>query len=82
MKRLVLTVHAEHVAHARGIAVAWIEAMARNPDWTEPDPTGAERRFRAVQEHGGRILRVVCTESDTELRVITVFFDRNARRPQ
>jgi hypothetical protein len=81
MKPLAFSLHARHVAEQRAIKGPWIEAAARAPDWTMPDPSGAERRFRIIAEHQNRILRVVCVETDTEVRVITVFFDRRARRP-
>lgn len=81
-KRLVLTAHAQMRLRERKLKVDWIEATARNPDWTEPDPeyADAERRFRIIDEFGGRTLRAVCTETDTMIRVITVMFDRKARR--
>jgi hypothetical protein len=82
VKALALTAHAQHVVRERGIDLAWIERAARNPEWTETDPSGVERRFQAVSERQNRILRIVCTETDTEVRVITAFFDRNARRPR
>jgi hypothetical protein len=82
MKPVVLSLHARYVAQQRGIQNAWIEATALQPDWVAPDPSGAERRFRAIVERDHRILRIVCTETDTEVRVITAFLDRNARRPQ
>jgi hypothetical protein len=82
MKPVVLSLHAEHVAKQRGILSPWIEEAAYQPDWVEPDPSGAERRFRAIPERDNRILRIVCTETDTEVRVITAFLDRKARRPQ
>jgi hypothetical protein len=69
------------VAKERGIELNWIEEAVRNPAWREPDRARAERRFRPIAERGGRILRIVCTETDTEVRVITAFFDRNARSP-
>jgi hypothetical protein len=46
------------------------------PDALRP---GVERRFRAIPEHGNRVLRVVCYETALEIR-IDVFFDRDARR--
>jgi hypothetical protein len=82
MKPVVLTAHAKHVANERGIPELVIKAAVQAPDWMEPDPSGAERRFKAIEAFGDRILRIVCTETDTELRVITVFFDRNARSPR
>jgi hypothetical protein len=49
----------------------------------EPDPRrpGVERRFRAIPEYGNRVLRVACYETVVEIRILTVFFDRDARRP-
>ena len=83
-KPIVLSEHAGEVASERAISPAWIEQTVVFPEWVQPDPNDAmlERRFWAVPERAGRILRVVCAESDTEIRVITAFFDRRARRPQ
>jgi len=39
------------------------------------------RRFRVVPEFGGGVLRVACIEAADEIRVLTVFFDRDARQP-
>ena len=81
-KPLRLTAHAEFRARTREIKLEWIDGAVRNPDWTEPDPNDArlERRFRRVEDFGGRILRVVCDETEVAIRVISVLFDRNARR--
>ena len=83
MKKFRLTAHAGVAAAERGIDQAWIERVARKPEWTSPDPLDADvdRRFGAVSEHGGRVLRVACVENATEIRVLTVFFDRRAKRP-
>jgi hypothetical protein len=53
------------------------------PGLPRPDSqgNGIEQRFRAIPEHANRILRVACLESDREIRTITAFFDRKARRP-
>ena len=40
-----------------------------------------ERRFCAIPEYGNRVLRVACYETALEIRILTVFFDRDARRP-
>ncbi|TMJ03730.1 MAG: DUF4258 domain-containing protein [Alphaproteobacteria bacterium] len=60
----------------------WIDGAARNPDWSAADPKDArlERRVRRIDDFGGRVLRVVCDETDETIRVISVMFDRNARR--
>ncbi len=80
-KKIILTAHARLRLSERHLPNSWIETTVREPDWTEPDPGGmnVERRFRAIGELGGRILRVVCVETDEVVRVISVMFDRNAR---
>jgi Domain of unknown function (DUF4258) len=83
LKSVVLSGHAKLVATERQIDLNWIERAVRTPEWRTADPTwpGAERRFASVPERQNRVLRAVCVESDTEIRVITVFLDRRARRP-
>jgi hypothetical protein len=82
-KPIMLTDHARCALEERALEFAWVESAVRKPEWTEPDPTdpALERRFRALPESGGRILRVVCEESDAMIVVVTAFLDRRARRP-
>jgi len=82
-KRIALTDHAKIAMAERGLDLAWIEAAAREPEWTEPEPSdpALRRRFRAVPERAGRILRVVCGEDDATITIVTAFLDRRARRP-
>ncbi len=81
-KPLVLTLHALDAAQEREIDRDWIERTALEPEWTAPDPRrhGVEQRFRSIPENGGRILRVACFETSAELRILTAFFGRDARR--
>jgi hypothetical protein len=67
----------------RRLDQTWVERTAREPEWIEPEPSdpALERRFRAVPERDGRILRVVCGEDDANITVVTAFLDRRARRP-
>jgi hypothetical protein len=83
LKPIVLTTHAEIVATERELQRDWIERVARTPEWVEPDKGSAnlDRRFGTVPERESRSLRVVCEETDTEIRVITVFLDRKAKKP-
>ncbi len=81
-KPIQFRLHAEHALAEREIAREWVERTVLAPEWTEPDPDPAlERRFRAIPERGGRILRVVCAENDAMILVVTAFLDRRARRP-
>ena len=83
LKPLLFTRHAEDVIVERKIDRSWVERTVRQPDWSHPDPyrAGVERRFRRIPEYGGRMLRVACTEAEYEIRILTIFFDRNAQRP-
>jgi hypothetical protein len=76
------TKHAEEAISARNIAVDWIEAAVSAPDWIEPDPRHPNRirSYKAVAEHGGRVLRVVHRPEGDDILIITVHFDRRARR--
>ncbi len=83
MKRAVsLTLHAQQKMLERGIEKVWVERVALDPEWVEPEPrhSGAERRFAAVHAFGGRYLRVVCIETPEAIRVITATLDRGARK--
>ncbi|CAL8980339.1 DUF4258 domain-containing protein [Rhodoplanes serenus] len=77
------TRHAEDAILERELDRAWIESTVAEPEWVEGDPrrAGVERRFRRIPEFGGRVLRVACVETEQDIRVLTVFFDRNAREP-
>ena len=78
------TLHAETVLIERDLAKEWVERTVYQPEWrtSEPRDSSAERRFRTLPERHGRILRVICVESTTEIRIISVFLDRRARRPE
>lgn len=77
------TIHAESMLAERRIAREWIERVLATPEWEEPDPTDSslKRAFGGIPEAGGKILRVVYTERTGEKQVITLFFDRRAKRP-
>ena len=83
IKPLRFTSHAQDAILERELEQSWIERTVREPEWSRPDPRrpGVERRFCVIPEFGGRVLRVACIETADEIRVLTVFFDRNARKP-
>ena len=76
------TKHAQEAISARDIVVDWIEAAVSAPDWIEPDPRHPDRirSYKAIAEHGGRVLRVVHRPEGDDILIITVHFDRRARR--
>ena len=82
MKPLVWMKHARDVLLERDLDAAWIEKAARQPEWrrSDPDDPEVERRYMRIPERSGRVLRVACVENDREIRIVTAFLDRNARR--
>jgi hypothetical protein len=82
-KPLRMTGHARTVMVERELAEQWIELAARAPQWEAPDPRpGVVRRFRVIPERGDRILRVACVETPDEIRILSAFLDRRARKPE
>ena len=77
---IVLSNHARDMIGEREIPLHWIEQVLRNPAFTEPDPRhpGAVRAYAPIGAFGDRMLRVVYYDNGTEIRVITLFFDRRA----
>jgi hypothetical protein len=61
---------------------AWIEATIAAPDFVEVDPRHSDRTpsYKAITEQGGRVLRVVHRSEGHDIVIITVHFDRGARR--
>lgn len=77
-----LTKHSQEAALKRSIATDWIAATISAPDRAERDPRHPERTrsYKAIAEFGGRVLRVVHRPDGADIIVITVHFDRGAKR--
>jgi len=76
--------HALTAMRERELEASWVERTVHDPDWTQPDPVHPEvdRRFRTVPERDGRVLRVAVVETPEEIRIVTAFLDRGARKPK
>ncbi|MBO0738443.1 MAG: DUF4258 domain-containing protein [Alphaproteobacteria bacterium] len=79
---LILTAHARFRMAQHAINGAWVEAAVRQPERTALDPQNPAltRAWRRIPERGGRVLRVVFRPSGSDIVVVTVVFDRGARR--
>ena len=79
---ILLTKHAREAIVVRNIGLDWIEATVSSPDFVEADPHYSDRTrsFKAIAEFDGRMLRVVHRAEGDDIVVITVHFDRGARR--
>lgn len=73
--------HARDMLAERSISKAWAEATVAKPDWIIEGSDENTHFYRSVPEHGGRILHVVFNNRVKPGRVVTVYFDRRARRP-
>jgi len=79
--RIVFSRHADDMIVERNIERDWVYQTIRNPDFIEADPNrpGVKRAFRRIPERGNRVLRVAYAESEDQIRVVTLFFDRGKR---
>jgi Domain of unknown function (DUF4258) len=77
-----LTKHAEESIEKRNIALDWINRAIAAADYTEADLNDPmlTRSFKAIDEAGRRILRVVHRPQGDDILVVTAHFDRSARR--
>lgn len=64
----------------RDIREEYLWLTINNPDTTQAGSDGNIHYFKAIPEHGGRILHAVVNETRHPKRVITVFFDRRQRK--
>ena len=79
-KPIVRSKHAQDMLDERKIEPQWVEQVLRNPVFEEPDARhiGAVRAYAPIAAFGNRMLRVVYYVTSTEIRVVTLFFDRRA----
>jgi len=72
--------HAYDMLKERNIQEAWVKLTMENPEKKELKDDGTIHYIRAIEEYGGRYLRVVVNPDVTHGRIITLFFDRRLRR--
>jgi hypothetical protein len=77
---LKLSIHVETRIRQRGLQLAWIELTVGAPSKVAADKDPSLRQsFRAIPDHGGRILKVVHRPDGDDTFVVTAHFDRGAR---
>jgi len=73
--------HAKQVIAEREILLEWIERVFFRPekiDLDQEDPT-LKHALGRIEEHGGRVLRVVYNDRTHPKRIVTAYFDRSMR---
>jgi hypothetical protein len=80
MKQFVFTAHAKNMLKERNIDSEWVDRTLSEPLFIEKREDGTTHYLKPIIENGERILRVVTISETNPWRIVTVFFDRRARR--
>ena len=72
--------HAYDMRKERNIRESWVKSAIKDPEKKEPKDDGTVHYIRAIEQYGGRYLRVVVNPDVRPQRIVTVFFDRRIRR--
>ena len=75
-----LSEHASDMLKERKIQEGWVKLVIENPEREEIKEDRTVHYVRAIEEYGGRYLRVVVNPDYKPRRIITVFFDRRMMR--
>ena len=75
-----LSKHTQDMLEERNISEEWVWRAINNPDWEKAGEDNNIHYFKGITEHAGRILHVVVNSHVLPKKVVTVFFDRKARR--
>ncbi len=64
----------------RNVSESWVWETVNNPDW---DTLGSDENmhyFKMIPENSDRVLHAIVNHNVSPKRIVTVFFDRKARR--
>jgi hypothetical protein len=75
-----LSEHTKEMLKERHIVEEWVRRTLDDPDWKDTRIDNNVHYFKGITEHGGRILHVVLNPHVSPQKIVTVFFDRKARR--
>jgi hypothetical protein len=75
-----LSTHTRDMLKEREIPEEWVWRTINNSDREKAGEDNNMHYFKSIIEHDGRILHVVVNPHVSPKKVVTVFFDRKARR--
>jgi len=75
-----LSKHTQDMMVERKILEEWVRLTINNPDYEKVGVDNNTHYFKSIPEHEGHILHVVMNLHVLPKKVVTVFFDRRARR--
>ena len=67
---------ARDMLNERKIRESWVKLVVEDSERKEPKDDGTIHYIRAVEEFGGRYLRVVLDPNVEPQKIVTLFFDR------
>lgn len=75
-----LSKHTQEMLKERNIPEEWVWRALNHPDWENTGTDNNIHYFKSITEQKGRILHVVVNPHSLPKKVVTIFFDRKARR--
>ena len=78
----ILSLHARDVLKERAISEEWLNRTLEYPDWTTEGSDVNRYYYKKIAEHKDRILHAVVNHTVVPKKIVTVFFDRGARRKE
>ncbi len=72
--------HARNMIALRSIREEWVYQAISVPDRIEFGMDENTHYIKAIDDYGGRFLRVVVNRNANPNRIVTLFFDRRIRR--
>jgi hypothetical protein len=75
-----LSDHARDMLKERDISEDWVWQTINTPDWEIKGKDDNIRYFKSIIGRQERILHVVVNPHLSPMKIVTVFFDRRARR--
>ncbi len=72
--------HASDMLKERNIQEDWVKLAMEDPERKEIKEDRTVHYIRAIEQYGGRYLRVVVNPDYKPQRIVTVFFDRRIMR--
>ncbi len=80
MEGFILTIHTQDMLGERNISEEWVWRTISEHEWQSIGQDNNVHYFKSIPEHGNRVLHVVVNPHVSPKKVVTVFFDRAARR--
>jgi len=75
-----LSSHTQDVMKERNICEEWVWQTIDTPEWKDMGEDHNMHYFKSIPGYGGRLLHVVVNPHTVPKKIVTVFFDRRARR--